>query len=82
MKTPKTDEEKAETIKQAAAVRDISVEVYKRRLVDCSGEGAVERMLAKDNDGGKMLRDRAASYDVLTRAYLAVLSERNLGKDK
>lgn len=80
MKTkPKTDEEKSATLKRATEVRDISVEVYKRRLVDGSGEGAVERMLAKDNDGGKMLRDRAWSYDVLTRAYLAVLPERNPG---
>lgn len=57
-------------------VRNISVEVYKRRLEDSSGggTGAVERMLAKDDDGGAKLRGRAASYDALTRAYLAVLS--------
>lgn len=72
-KAPKTDEEKAETLKRATEVRDISVEVFKRRLVDGSGEGAVERMIAKDKDDGRMLRDRAGSYDVLTRAYLAVL---------
>lgn len=50
-------------------IRDISVAVYKQRLEDAC-KGAVERMLAKDADGGQKLRGRAASYDPLTRAYL------------
>lgn len=73
MKTPKTDEAKAETQRKAEEVRDISVEVYKLRLEDSSGEGAVDRMLEKDGDGGDKLRHRASSYDSLTRSYLAVL---------
>lgn len=72
MKAPKTDEEKAETLRHAESVRDISVEVYKRRLDD-SSPGASARMLEKDDDGGSKMRTRAGSYDVLTRAYLAVL---------
>lgn len=68
-----TDEEKAETARKAEEVRDVSVAVYKLRLDDASGEGAVDRMLAKDDDGGDKLRGRVASYDALTRAYLAVL---------
>ena len=53
------------------SIRDISELVYRLRLEDdCRGN--VDRMLAKDNDGGKKLRARAASYDVLTRAYLKV----------
>lgn len=74
----KSDEEKADTLRRAEEVRDISVEVYKRRLED-SQAGAVDRMLAKDEDDGSKLRSRAASYDALTRAYMAVLSQRNLG---
>jgi hypothetical protein len=46
-------------------VRDISVAVYCDRL----GADATSRMLGKDADGGKKLRDRAGSYDPLTRAY-------------
>lgn len=75
MKKPKTDDEKAETLRKAEEVRDISVEVYKLRLEDSSA-GAVDRMLAKDGDDGSKLRSRAASYDALTRAYMAVLSDR------
>ncbi len=77
-KPPKSDEDKAESLRQAEEVRDISVEVYKRRLEDNS-PGGVDRMLEKDDDGGVKLRSRAASYDALTRAYMAVLSQRNLG---
>ena len=51
-------------------IRDISLQVYKIRL----GPDDVARMLEKDNDGGRKLRERAGSYDVLTRAYLAVLN--------
>ncbi len=53
-------------------IRGISEEVYRLRLEqDCAGN--VERMIAKDEDGGKKLRNRAGSYDPLTRAYLKVL---------
>lgn len=73
-----TDAQKADAAKQAEYVRDISVEVYKLRLEDGygSGPGAVKRMLKKDDDGGVKLRERAGSYDPLTRAYLAVLAHR------
>lgn len=59
-------------------VRDISEAVYRLRLED-DCKGSVARMLAKDaekdpNDNGKKLRNRAASYDALTRTYLKVLS--------
>lgn len=54
-------------------LRDISVAVYRKRLIQDSGPGADERMLAKDADGGLKMRGRAASYDPLTRAYLEVL---------
>jgi hypothetical protein len=54
-------------------VRDISVAVYRKRIVQDSGPGADERMLAKDADGGLKMRNRAAAYDPLTRAYLDVL---------
>lgn len=60
-------------------IRDISEAVYRIRLNQDTphksddNPGNVARMLAKDNDGGKKLRARAGSYDVLTRAYLDVL---------
>lgn len=57
----------------AEQIRDISEKVYKIRLVQDSGAGAVERMIADDKDGGKKLRGRAGAYDSLTRAYLQVL---------
>lgn len=58
-------------------VRDISEKVYRLRI-EQEVPGNVARMLEKDrekdpNDGGAKLRNRAASYDVLTRAYLKVL---------
>ena len=53
-------------------IRDVSVYVYRMRLEqEC--EGNVERMIAKDEDGGKKLRNRAGQYDPLTRVYLDVL---------
>lgn len=53
-------------------IRDMSEAVYRHRLEqDCPGN--VERMIEKDEDQGQMLRNRAASYDPLTRAYLKVL---------
>lgn len=55
-----------------AYIRDVSEQVYRLRLEqDCHGN--VERMIAKDKDGGEKLRNRAADYDPLTRAYLKVL---------
>lgn len=59
-------------------IRDISEKVYRIRLEDdCKGN--VERMLAKDrnadpDDNGKKLRNRAAIYDPLTRAYVEVFN--------
>jgi hypothetical protein len=55
-----------------AYIRDLSEKVYRLRLEqDCDGN--VERMIAKDEDGGEKLRNRAGAYDPLTRAYLKVL---------
>ena len=82
IKPKMTPEEAAE--KQTALnaererIRDISVAVYKLRLQQESGEDAVDRMLAKDEKqypgcGERLLRNRAHSYDALTRAYLKVL---------
>lgn len=53
-------------------VRNVSVEVYKARLEDASPGGAA-RMLAKDADDGARLRERAGSYDPLTRHYMRAL---------
>lgn len=50
-------------------IRDISAEVYKLRL----GKRGAASMLAKDGDGGVLLRSRAASYDATTVAYLTVI---------
>jgi hypothetical protein len=55
-----------------AEVRALSVAVYKARLVQDSGEGAVERMIAADKDTGEKLAGRAAAYDALTRCYMRV----------
>lgn len=72
--------EKEKAVKHSPdQVRDISEAVYRLRLdqdtphVSDANPGNVARMIAKDNDGGKKLRGRAASYDALTRAYLEVL---------
>ena len=51
-------------------VRDISETVYRERL----GEGGADRMIEKDADSGEQLRERAGSYDSLTRSYLRALS--------
>lgn len=56
-------------------VRDISEAVYRERL----GSGEVAAMIEKDGDGGKRLRSRAGSYDVLTRVYLRVIGENATG---
>lgn len=65
---------------EAERIRNISVSVYKLRLEQESGEGAVERMLARDEEkrpgcGEELLRARAASYDPLTRAYEKILAK-------
>ena len=53
-------------------IRDVSEQTYRLRLEqDCPGN--VARMINKDKDGGEKLRNRAAAYDPLTRAYLKVL---------
>lgn len=55
-----------------AYIRSVSEKVYRIRLEqECSGN--VDRMIAKDEDGGQKLRNRAGQYDPLTRAYLDVL---------
>lgn len=62
-------------------IRDISEKVYRLRLEqDCAGN--VERMIAKDEDAGQKLRNRAAAYDPLTRAYLKVLGFEPAGETK
>ena len=72
-----TPEEKAakeaRTREFSARVRQTSIAVYKARLVQDSGDGAVERMIEKDGDDGSKLAGRAAAYDPLTRAYFKVL---------
>lgn len=50
-------------------VRDISETVYRHQL----GAEDVQRMVEKDEDQGQKLRNRAGSYDQLTRAYLKAL---------
>lgn len=51
------------------AVRDISEAVYRERL----GKDDAAAMIEKDGDGGKKLRERASSYDNLTRAYMRAM---------
>lgn len=53
-------------------IRDISEQAYRLRL-EQDNSGNVERMIAKDEDDGEKLRNRAGAYDPLTRAYLKVL---------
>lgn len=53
-------------------IRDLSERVYRDMLEqDCPGN--VERMITKDEDDGRKLRNRAGYYDRLTRAYLKAL---------
>lgn len=54
-------------------IRDISESVYRIRLCQDSGGGADLLMIANDKDNGEKLRNRAGSYDALTRTYLKVL---------
>lgn len=65
--------EKREPEFDADMVHGLSIDVYKMRLVAGSGEGAVERMIAKDEDNGEKLSNRAAAYDALSRCYLRAL---------
>lgn len=58
----------AETIERLAEA------VYRRRLDD-DYPGSVDRMLAKDQDGGVKLRNRAQSYAPVVRAVLDCLQE-------
>lgn len=69
-----TEKKKREPEFDPETVRNASVAVYKMRLVADSGEGAVERMIAKDGDAGEKLRSRAGFYDVLTRCYMRALA--------
>lgn len=56
-------------------IRALSELVYRARLEQsCPGDTA--RMIAKDEDQGEKLRNRAAYYDALTRVYLSVLGIR------
>lgn len=55
-----------------ALVRDVSLAIYKDRL----GEIDTVSMLAKDNDGGKLIAERSRSYDTLTLAYLRAINSR------
>jgi len=56
----------------AERIRDISEKVYRIRL----GARDTQSMIAKDGDNGEKLRQRAGSYDVLTRAYLEAMASR------
>lgn len=53
-------------------IDDILVALYKVRLEDSTGggDGAVHRMLEKDNDGGVKLRNRAQYYAPMLLALL------------
>lgn len=50
-------------------IRDLSEKVYRSRL----GEQGAARMMSDDKDSGEKLRNRASSYDPLTRAYLQAI---------
>ncbi len=51
---------------------ELTVAVYKQRLEQTS-DGAVQRMLERDNDEGIALRTRAMSYRPIVAAVLAEL---------
>lgn len=53
-------------------IRDLSEKVYRLRL-EQESPGNVVRMIAKDRDNGEKLRNRAAAYDPITRAYLKAI---------
>lgn len=52
----------------ASRIRDISVQVYCKRL----GPKCAERMLSDDADGGVKMRGRAAYLDSIVRAVLEI----------
>lgn len=58
----------------AETVRDISEAVYRDRL----GADDVASMIEKDGDNGQKLRERASSYDNLTRSYMRAVRGRGL----
>lgn len=67
-----TDTKERDAVHSKSFVRDLSEKVYRIRLEqDCPGN--VERMIKKDEDNGEKLRNRARSYDALSRVYLKVL---------
>lgn len=68
-----SDRKKREPEFDPAEVRALSVAAYKMRLVQDSGEGAVERMIEKDGDAGEKLANRASIYDALSRCYMRLL---------
>ena len=67
---PAVNRKKREPEFDPKMVRDISEAVYRERL----GDGGAERMIEKDGDQGEQLKDRAGSYDSLTRSYLRVIA--------
>lgn len=48
-------------------VRDISTTVYRDRMGDTDADAMISKV------GAEKFRDRAGSYDVLTRAYLRAI---------
>lgn len=61
-------------------VRDISEAVYRQR-VDDGGHAKIknsQQMIEKDGDNGEKLRERASSYDKLTRCYLRAVKKKGL----
>ncbi len=67
----------------ASFVRSISEKIYRLTLAADAGghrdnkgwrEGAADRQIAKDGDGGVKFSNRAGAYDKLTRIYLTVLN--------
>lgn len=65
----RTDDLDSGTSSSPECVRDISERVYRIEL----GPVDTARMIAKDKDNGEKLRNRAKSYDSLTRSYLKAL---------
>jgi len=55
----------------AEMVRNISEAVYRDDL----GPADTASMIEKDGDSGKKLRERAGSYDKMTRAYMRAIKQ-------
>lgn len=72
MAVTKTDAEKEASRRYASRVEAITVRVYCARLEQDS-PGAVQRMVAKDEDGGVKLRGRSMAYLPIVRAALDAL---------